>query len=87
MAGFAIHLCQFFKHPEVRVGVNVHGSLSKTGHLETDLLEHFTNESEVECRGSEAEVNNMRVSESRVSAHYMLRYLAATKPQSILDER
>ena len=60
MAGFAIHLCQFFKHPEVRFGVDVHGNLSKKGYLETDLLEHFTTKSEVECRGSETEVN-MRI--------------------------
>ena len=56
MAGFAIHLCQFFKHPKARVGVNIHGKKSKLGFLETDLLEHFTNRSAVECRGSETEV-------------------------------
>ena len=54
MAGFAIHLCQ---HPKARVGVNVHGKRSKLGFLETDLLEHFTSRSAVECRGSEKEVN------------------------------
>ena len=61
MAGFAIHLCQFFKYSKVKVGVDVYGKLSKNGHLETDLLEHFTTKSEVECRGSETEVN-MRIS-------------------------
>ena len=61
MAGFAIHLCQFFKHSKVRFGVDVHGNPSKQGHLETDLLEHFTTKSEMECRGSETEVN-MRIS-------------------------
>ena len=58
MAGFAIHLCQFFKHPEARLGVDIHGRMSRNGHFETDLLEHFTTRSEVECRGSETEVNN-----------------------------
>ena len=61
MAGFAIHLYQFFKYPEARFGVRVNGNPSKQGHLETDLLEHFTTKSEVECRGSETEVN-MRIS-------------------------
>ena len=56
MAGVAIHLCQFFKHPNARVGVNVHGTSSWAGFLETDLLEHFTSRSAVECRGSETEV-------------------------------
>ena len=56
MAGFAIHLCQFFTHPNARVGVNVHGTSSWAGFLETDLLEHFTSRSSVECRGSETEV-------------------------------
>ena len=57
MAAFAIHLCQFFKHPKARVGVDVHGHPTQGGHLETDMLEHFTNRSTVECRGSETEVN------------------------------
>ena len=57
MAGFAIHLCQFFKHPKARVGVNVRGESSRLGFLETDLLEHFTKKYAVECRGSEKEVN------------------------------
>ena len=57
MAGFAIHLCQFFKHPKAIVGVNIHGNSSKPGYLETDLLEHFTSRSAVECRGSETEVH------------------------------
>ena len=57
MAAFAINLCQFFKHPEARIGVDVHGHPTQGGNLETDMLEHFTNKSTVECRGSETEVN------------------------------
>ena len=56
MAGFAVHLCQLFKHPKARVGVNIHGQTSKNGFLETDFLQHFANKSTVECRGSETEV-------------------------------
>ena len=58
MAGFAIHLCQLFKHPQAKIGVTVHGQDSQGGHLETDFLEHFTDRSRVECRGSENEVHN-----------------------------
>ena len=49
MAAFAINLCQFFKHPEARIGVDIHGHTSQIGRLETDMLQHFTNKSEVEC--------------------------------------
>ena len=58
MAGFAIHLCELVKHPKARVGVNIDGQRSEIGYLETDLLQHFTNRSSVECRGSETEVHN-----------------------------
>jgi galactosylgalactosylxylosylprotein 3-beta-glucuronosyltransferase 3 len=55
MAAFSIHLCEFFKHPKAQIGVNINGHSSKQGYLETDLLEHFTNRSAIECRGSENE--------------------------------
>ena len=80
MAGFAIHLCQFFKHSKVRFGVRVNGNPSATGHLETDLLEHFTTKSEVECRGSETEVN-IRI--SNCLALTEVRYLSV---KDLLDE-
>ena len=58
MAGFAVHLCQLFKHPQAKVGINVHSQNSQIGYLETDFLQHFTDRSRVECRGSEKEVHN-----------------------------
>ena len=56
MAGFAVHLCQLFKNPKARVGVDIHGHTSRNGFLETDFLQHFATKSTVECRGSETEV-------------------------------
>ena len=66
MAAFAIHLCQFFKHPDARIGMTRRGRTSDIGQLETDMLQHFTNRSEVECRGSETEVN-VRVTEAETA--------------------
>ena len=56
MAGFAIHLRKFLEHPRVYFGVDLHGHISKTGYLETDLLSHFATRESVECRGSNTEV-------------------------------
>ena len=56
MAGFAVHLCQLFKNPKARVGVDIHGHTSRNGFLETDFLQHFATKSTVECCGSETEV-------------------------------
>ncbi|CAI8034523.1 Galactosylgalactosylxylosylprotein 3-beta-glucuronosyltransferase 2 [Geodia barretti] len=58
MAGFAVHLCQLFKNPKARVGVDIHGHTSRNGFLETDFLQHFATKSTVECCGSETEVEN-----------------------------
>ena len=56
MAAFSIHLCEFFKHPQAKIGVTVDGKDSPQGHLETVLLEHVTTPSTIECRGTENEV-------------------------------
>ena len=67
MAGFAIHLCELFKHPAARVGVDVHRRSSKNGFLESDFLRHFANKSTVECRGSEKEVGYVTMNNSDIS--------------------
>ena len=56
MAAFSIHLCEFFKHPDATIGVKVNGEDSIPGWLESDILDHVTTKSTIECRGSETEV-------------------------------
>ena len=56
MAGFAINLRLLLENPNVIFGRDIWGNLSKTGHLESDFLEHFTTRDSVECLGSETEV-------------------------------
>ena len=57
MAGFAINLKLFLLKPWVKFGITKSGKKSKTGQLETDLLEHFVTREQVECRGSNSEVS------------------------------
>ena len=56
MASFSIHLCEFFKHPKAKIGVNTKGKDSLAGWLENDILKRVTTPSAIECRGSENEV-------------------------------
>ena len=52
MAGFAVHLCQFFENPHAELN-----SSALLGQLENDFLIQFVNKhSNVECRGSSKEV-------------------------------
>lgn len=52
MAGFAVHLCQFFEHPQAELN-----SSALLGQLEDNFLMQFVNkQSDVECRGSSKEV-------------------------------
>ena len=57
MAAFAVDLCELFKHPLAKIGVDVNGNPSKNGQLETNFLEHFGNKSTFDCRGAENEVS------------------------------
>ena len=56
MAGFAVDLCALLKRPNARIGMTIQGCASVKGFLESDFLQHFVNRSQVECRGSETEV-------------------------------
>ncbi len=56
MAGFAVNLKLFLLKPWVKFGITTSGKKSKTGQLETNLLEHFITRDEIECRGSNSEV-------------------------------
>lgn len=58
MAGFAISLRLLLEKPDVVFGQNLHGHMSKMGHLESDFLEHFATRNSVECLGSETEVGS-----------------------------
>ena len=70
MAGFAINLCLFLKHPHVLLS-----STAQIGAIETNILEYFVTRKDVECRGSDKEV--YRTSDSR--AHPRLLSLAGTR--------
>ena len=60
MAAFAVDLCELFKHPLAKIGVDVNGKPSVNGQLETNFLEHFGNKDTFECRGAENEVGALR---------------------------
>ena len=56
MAGFAVHLSQFFKHPNALFDSSV-----GLGQLETEfILQFISHRKEAECRGSEKEVGFLR---------------------------
>jgi hypothetical protein len=55
MAAFAVDLCELFKHPLAKIGVDVNGKPSANGRLETNFLEHFGNKDTFDCRGAENE--------------------------------
>ena len=56
MAGFALHVREIVRRPDVVFGKRASGKKTDTGHLETDFLEQFTTRDTAECRGSESEV-------------------------------
>ena len=57
MAGFAINVCLLMKHPNVLIGKDKAGKLSKPGHLESNLLEQLVSKELLECRGPPKEVS------------------------------
>ena len=63
MAGFAVHLCLLMAHPGVVTGKDSNGKPSKSGYLESNLLEQVIDRNSLECRGPSDEVsdNNFHV--------------------------
>lgn len=56
MAGFAVHLCLLMAHPGVVTGKDSNGKPSKSGYLESNLLEQVIDRNSLECRGPSDEV-------------------------------